>query len=54
MTTPFNRVIALDPDTGTARWSYDPKIDQTWQAGDGLINRGVATWVDGKAAADKP
>jgi quinoprotein glucose dehydrogenase len=54
VTTPFNRVIALDPETGTARWSYDPKIDQTWQAGDGLINRGVATWVDGKAAADKP
>ena len=54
VTTPFNRVIALDPETGTQRWSYDPKIDQTWQAGDGLINRGVATWVDPKRAAGQP
>jgi quinoprotein glucose dehydrogenase len=26
-TTPFNRVIALDPKTGRQRWAYDPKID---------------------------
>jgi quinoprotein glucose dehydrogenase len=24
--TPFNRVIALDPETGRERWSYDPKV----------------------------
>ena len=54
VTTPFNRVIALDPETGNKRWSYDPKIDQTWQAGDGLINRGVATWVDPRRAVGKP
>src|SRR5256885_6747157 len=29
LTTPFNRVIALDPETGTRRWAYHPKIDQT-------------------------
>src|SRR5215469_5984166 len=46
VTTPFNRVIALDPVTGKQRWAFDPKIDQTWQSGDGLINRGVATWLD--------
>jgi len=44
--TPFNRVIALDPKTGSQRWAYDPKIDLTWDYGDGLVNRGVATWVD--------
>jgi quinoprotein glucose dehydrogenase len=44
--TPFNRVIALDPETGTQRWAYDPKIDPTWDYGDGLVNRGVATWLD--------
>src|SRR5262249_13943909 len=27
LSTPFNRVIALDPKTGVARWSYDPKVD---------------------------
>jgi len=46
LTTPFNRVIALDPETGKQLWAYDPKIDQTLGYGDGLINRGVATWLD--------
>jgi quinoprotein glucose dehydrogenase len=46
LTTGFNRVIALDPKTGTQRWSYDPKIDPTWDYDDFLVNRGVATWLD--------
>lgn len=25
--TPFNRIIALDPETGKQRWDYDPKIN---------------------------
>ncbi|GAC1683764.1 MAG: glucose/quinate/shikimate family membrane-bound PQQ-dependent dehydrogenase [Candidatus Acidiferrum sp.] len=54
LTTPFNRVIALDPETGKQRWAYDPNIDQTWDAGDGLINRGVSTWLDAGRAAGLP
>jgi quinoprotein glucose dehydrogenase len=50
-TTGFNRVIALDPETGKQKWAYDPKIDQTLDYGDGLINRGVATWLDAAQAA---
>jgi quinoprotein glucose dehydrogenase len=50
LTTGFNRVIALDPETGTVRWAYDPKIDPTWDYGDALVNRGVATWLDPMAA----
>jgi quinoprotein glucose dehydrogenase len=46
LTTGFNRVIALNPATGTQRWSYDPKIDPTWDYGDSLVNRGVETWLD--------
>jgi quinoprotein glucose dehydrogenase len=46
LTTPFNRVIALDPTTGRELWSYDPRIDQSLDYGDGLINRGAATWLD--------
>src|SRR5215470_14250467 len=32
LTTPFNRVIALDPATGAERWTYDPqvKLDQSY------------------------
>jgi quinoprotein glucose dehydrogenase len=53
-TTPFNRVIALDPEGGRERWIFDPKIDQHWQSGDGLVNRGLATWVDGRRSVDAP
>jgi len=53
-TTPFNRVIALDPETGTQRWSYDPNIDLTLDYGDGLVNRGVTTWLDSTRASGQP
>ena len=45
-TTPFNRVIALDPETGKQRWAYDPKTNLDLDYGDGLVNRGVSTWLD--------
>lgn len=54
LTTGFNRVIALDPETGQQRWVYDPQIDLTWDSGDGLINRGVAIWVDPQPATQHP
>ena len=51
LTTGFNRVIALDPATGKQRWAYDPQIDRSLDYGDGLINRGVATWLDDSRTA---
>jgi quinoprotein glucose dehydrogenase len=54
LTTAFNRVIALDPATGAQRWAFDPKIDLSLDYGDGLINRGVATWLDASRAAKQP
>src|SRR5205807_4433637 len=54
ISTPFNRVIALDPASGKQRWAYDPKIDLTWQSGDGLINRGVSEWRDARRGAREP
>jgi quinoprotein glucose dehydrogenase len=53
-TTPFNRVIALDPETGRQRWAYDPMIDQTLDYGDGLVNRGVASWLDSVRSSNQP
>ncbi len=54
VTTPFNRVLALDPETGAERWAYDPRVDLTLDYGDGLINRGVATWLDPAGRAGQP
>ena len=54
LTTPFNRVLALDPETGTQRWAYDPKLDLSWDYGDKLINRGAATWVEPARVSEKP
>lgn len=54
LTTGFNRVIALDPETGKQNWAYDPHLDRTWESGDGLINRGVATWLDPQRSNQRP
>jgi quinoprotein glucose dehydrogenase len=45
-TTPFDRVVALDPETGREKWSFDPKIDLRAPYSEGLVNRGVGLWTD--------
>jgi quinoprotein glucose dehydrogenase len=54
LTTPFNRVFAVNPETGKQLWVYDPMIEVAGNYGDGLINRGVATWLDPTRAKRKP
>ena len=54
LTTAFNRVFAIDPETGKQRWVYDPMVELAGDYGDGLINRGVATWLDPAPAKGKP
>ncbi|HEV8131995.1 MAG TPA: pyrroloquinoline quinone-dependent dehydrogenase [Acidobacteriota bacterium] len=53
LSTPFNRVIALDPETGTERWVYDPKIDRSQYYSE-VTSRGVSTWLDGQSKAGTP
>ena len=45
LSTPFNRVIALDPVKGIERWSYDPRVDLTKGYSE-LTCRGVSSWAD--------
>src|SRR6202790_3440182 len=54
LTTPFNRLIALDPETGKQRWAYDPKIALDADYGDGLVNRGAATRLDSGRPSGQP
>lgn len=50
LSTPYNRVVALDPTTGRELWSYDPKayVDGQVPNGTGFVHRGVAAWRDSK------
>jgi quinoprotein glucose dehydrogenase len=54
LSTPFNRVIALDPATGKERWTFDPKIDISIPYAEGLTSRGVSSWLDPARAASEP
>src|ERR1700739_183823 len=47
VTTPFSRVIALDPETGKELWSLDPRLDLT-ESTNLFINRGAAYWQEGR------
>ena len=48
VSTMYNRVVALDAETGTALWTYDPKAYEDGQPpnGTGFVHRGVAAWRD--------
>lgn len=48
LSTPYNRVVALDPTSGRELWSYDPKayVDGQVPNGTGFVHRGVAAWRD--------
>ena len=49
LSTPFNRVVALDAGSGRQLWVYDPGAYRFGQPsnGTGFVHRGVATWTDG-------
>src|ERR1700752_3111833 len=46
VTTPFNRLIALDAETGKQLWAFDPKIDKE-KPFNLFISRGSAWWSSG-------
>jgi quinoprotein glucose dehydrogenase len=48
ISTPYNRVVALDAETGRELWAYDPRAYVNGQPpnGTGFVHRGVAAWRD--------
>ncbi len=44
--TPFNRVVALDPGTGSEVWSFDPGLDIKNTYSKGSYCRGVTYWSE--------
>jgi quinoprotein glucose dehydrogenase len=47
VSTPLNRVIALDPGTGREKWSFDPNVSNATDYSE-VTSRGVAYWAGGK------
>jgi quinoprotein glucose dehydrogenase len=50
LSTPYNRVIALDPATGRERWKFDPQVDLKTSYSE-VTSRGVSTWRDPRRRA---
>src|SRR5574341_2612040 len=50
LSTPYNRVVALDANTGRQLWRFDPGAHTYGQPsnGTGFVHRGVALWTDGR------
>src|SRR5882762_9448048 len=48
LSTPYNRVAALDSSSGRELWTYDPKAYRDGQVpnGTGFVHRGIAAWRD--------
>src|SRR5579862_1340680 len=53
VTTPYNKIVALNPETGAENWSYDPKsyVDGQPPNGTGYVHRGIAVWRDSRAGS---
>ena len=45
LSTPLNRVIALEPSTGRQLWRYDPNLKLDLERNEGFVSRGVAYWI---------
>ena len=60
VSTPYNRVVALDARNGRELWRYDPEPYKDGQPpnGTGFVHRGVAAWRDDagrlRQGADRP
>lgn len=42
LSTPLNRVLALDPETGRQRWRFDPRLALDISRNEGYVSRGVS------------
>src|SRR5262245_27286977 len=52
LSTPYDRVVALDPETGRERWIFDPDVDRRRLLAL-VTSRGVSTWLDTEAGTGR-
>jgi len=53
LTSPYDKVFALDPATGERIWEFDPHVDLTRNYSE-VTSRGVSSWRDAKAKPGTP
>ena len=53
LSTPYNHVIAIDPQKGTRLWEYDPHLDLTMKFSE-VSSRGVSVWQDPASKPGRP
>ncbi len=53
LSTPYNHVIALDPQTGTKLWEYDPGVNLNQNYSE-VSSRGVSAWRDPRGEHGAP
>ena len=53
LTSPYDKVFALDPATGEKIWDFDPHVDLTRNYSE-VASRGVSVWRDAKAKPGQP
>src|SRR5882757_168132 len=53
LSTPYDHVIALNPETGTKLWEFDPQLELPYGSSE-VTSRGVSAWREPRAKAGKP
>ena len=54
VSTPWNKIIAIDPGSGTELWRFDPHLETGISRSEGFISRGVSYWADSEAPPSSP
>ncbi len=52
LSTPYDHVIALNPETGAKLWEFDPKLELPYGSSE-VTSRGVSAWREPHAKAGK-
>jgi quinoprotein glucose dehydrogenase len=53
LSTPYNHVIALNPQSGALLWEYDPHVNLSQNYSE-VTSRGVSAWRDPESKPDRP
>jgi quinoprotein glucose dehydrogenase len=53
LSTPFDHVIALNPESGEKLWEFDPQLELPYGASE-VTSRGVSAWREPKAKLGQP